>query len=192
MAYLLAYKKLHQDDARQQKKLVSLLESLDQNLLQNDTSDQVEEKLVSLGGSFIVMMGVSTVLGLFGIATGGLGWVVLFLMGFVVTKGLGRYWFGKPREKASLTPVEHQLLHQRDQLLKTCKQRLMRTKVKKEPFACSYYPNRMEELEAFGHHLQNFSAEHLAYKYRFRQNSLKKDWLVACQQLKKILAHDPA
>ncbi|MBE0508195.1 MAG: hypothetical protein IBX50_16010 [Marinospirillum sp.] len=191
MAYLLAYQKLHQDDARQQKKLVSLLESLNQNLLQSDTSDQVEEKLVSLGGSFIVMMGISTVMGLFGIATGGLGWVVLFLMGFVVSKSLGRYWFGKPREKASLTPVEHQLLHQSDQLLKTCKQRLMRTKVKKEPFACSYYPNRMEELEAFGRELQGFSANHLAYKYRFRQNSLKKDWLVACQQLKKILAQDP-
>lgn len=192
MAYLLAYQKLHRDDSRQQEKLVRLLASLDQNLLQNDTSDQVEEKLMSLGGSFIVMMGVSSLIGLFGIATDGLGLVVLFLMGFVVTKLLGRYWFGKPREKGSLTAAEQQLLYQRDQLLKTCKQRLMRTKVKKEPFACSHYLTRIQELEAFGHDLQNFSADHLAYKYRFRQNSLKKDWMIACQQLKKILAHDPA
>lgn len=192
MAYLLAYQKLQNDDMHQQKKLVTLLESLDQNLLQNDTSDQVEEKLMSLGGSVVVMTGVSTVIGLFGIATGGLGLVVLFLMGFVVTNLFGRYWFGKPREKASLTPAEQQLLYQRDQLLKTCKQRLMRIKAKKEPFACGYYLTRMEELEAFGHELQNFSADHLAYKYRFRQNSLKKDWVIACQQLKKILAHDPA
>lgn len=192
MAYLSAYERLHQEDACQQKKLVSLLESLEQNLLQNDTSDQVEEKLMSLGGSFIVMMGVSTLIGSFGVATGGFGFMVLFFLGFVVSKGLGRYWFGKPREKASLNPVEYQLLSQRDELLKTCKQRMLLTKVKKEPFACSYYPQRLEELDAFRRELQGFSTVHLAYKYRFRQNELEKDWLVACRQLKKILAHDPA
>lgn len=192
MAYLLAYERLHEDNARQQKKLESLLESVEQNLLQNDSRDQVEEKLMSLGGSFVVMMGVSTLIGLFGIATGGLGFVVLFFLGFGVSKSLGRYWFGKPREKENLKPVEQELLKQRDELLKTCKQRMILTKVKKESFACSYYPQRLEELDGFTRELQGFSTDHLAYKYRFRQNELKKDWLVASQQLKKILAHDPA
>lgn len=192
MAYLRAYDQLQSDAVRLQRKLVGLLESLDQNLLQNDTSDQLTEKLVSIGGSFVLMLGVGALISLFGIVAGGVGLVVLFLVGFAISRGLSRFWFGKPRERSELKPREVRLLEARDELLKICNQRLLRAKVKKEPFACSYYPKKMDELEVFGHQLQAFSVRHLAYKYRFRQNALKKDWLVACHQMKKILAYDPA
>jgi hypothetical protein len=85
--------------------------AIENNILQNDVSDKVVEKIVSIGISTIFVYLLSGLIGLFGIATGGAGWLAFFVLGFVLSKLANKKIFGNPRTFESISEEEKILLN---------------------------------------------------------------------------------
>jgi len=84
---------------------------IEDNILQRDSTDAIEEKLISIGlSSLLVYIGLG-IAGLFGIATGGIFIaIVLFPVGWLLSKLINKKIFGTQREIEDTTDEEQTLL----------------------------------------------------------------------------------
>ena len=92
-------------------KLHNVSVNIENNILQKDESDKIEEKIMSIGIASIFVWIATGVVGLFGVATGGfiIG-VVLFGIGWFLSKLVNKVVFGTPRKIEDISDSEKILL----------------------------------------------------------------------------------
>ncbi len=131
-------------------------------ILQNDTSTQIEEKLVSIGVASLFMWLVGLLLSLTGIG------ILLFLIGLVLSRVINAKVYGKTRSEDVLNDEEKQLIefiHAYTKQLKGLKMKVGLAS-KRNHVLFLEYPKRKTELANLTHKVKVLDIKHLSIKYR--------------------------
>jgi len=97
-------------------KLRNASQNIENNILQNDSSSKLEEKVISIGISSILVYIGTAVVGLFGVATGGAGVIILFVIGWLLSKLINKKVFGSERKIENIRDDEKSLLSKLNEL----------------------------------------------------------------------------
>jgi hypothetical protein len=145
-------------------------------ILQNDTSTQIEEKLVSIGIATLFMWLVGLFISLTGIG------ILLFIIGLVLSKVINSKVYGKTRSEGDLKNEEKQLIELMDSYTKQLKGLKMKVGLvsKRNQVLFSEYPQRKAELVDLTHKIKSLDIKHLSVKYRavYSKNIKSHDTLI--------------
>jgi hypothetical protein len=176
MAYLTLYNQKINEYSQWINALESHLNTVEENILQKDKTDFVVEKIVSVAFSYFSVTAGTSIVALFGIATGGIGFVLLIGFGWLVSNVFNRKVFGTEKQIKDLNNESECLLDEKQVMLnlfKPIKTKLKLNKYKKE-VAFTQYKELLTKLERFKKVLQDYNAKQLAYKYRNRHGKAIK------------------
>jgi hypothetical protein len=171
-------------------KLQSASKNIENNILQKDTSSKFEEKIMSIGIASIFIWIVTGIAGLFGVASGGfLVGVILFAIGWLLSKLITKVVFGTPRKIQDLSDDEKELLESIKKVLKTHID--IRDKINKNTIVVNFtnYVNLKKEFDNLIYELENFNAIHLALKYRYKHKFIVSRYKIEVDKFNKIYAH---
>lgn len=188
MAYLTLYNQKINEYNQWINALESHLKTVEDNVLQKDKTDFVAEKVVSVVFSYFFVAAGTSVVALFGIATGGIGIVFLVGFGWLVSNVFNRKVFGTEKKVEYLNNESECLLDEKQVLLnlfKPIKTKLKLNKYKKE-VAFTQYKELLTKLERFKDALQNYNAKQLAYKYRNRHSKAIKQNVLLIHHFDKV------
>ena len=87
-------------------KLRNASQNIENNILQKDSSSKIEEKIISIGISSILVYIGTAIVGLFGVATGGVGIIVLFIIGWLLSNLINKKIFGSERKIENINDDE--------------------------------------------------------------------------------------
>lgn len=190
MSYLNLYNQKITDYEVWLKTHMQLLDDLEKVILQNDSLDKFQEKIISIGFASLFVSIASGIVGLFGIvAVGFLGGVVLFIIGWVISQLFNRKIFGKQRNIDSINESEKELLSKNNNLKIELKAKSLRVRLKKEKVYFSYYSNLKNEIESLYNAVRLNNSDNLAYKYRIKYSMLKKKYIISINKFEHIYAH---
>lgn len=135
-------------------------------LLQNDTSVLVEEKVASIAMASTFMWVVGGIIGLF-VSLTGVG-LVLFVIGWILSKIINRQVYGRERKVESLNSDEKELLEIITRTSVELKALAMKMKIasKARRVVCVNYPQRRFELDRLLQHIEAHNPSNLSVKYR--------------------------
>jgi hypothetical protein len=134
-------------------------------LLQRGAEIGVEEKVVSIGFALIITLTISSLLALFGVA-GFIVSLVLFGLGFVISRVFAKKVYGKPRKDSDLSPSERKLLIQatkaRDQL------GLLQAQINQQSELMIFgrYQQKLKPLRLLSEELRAHDKSNLAWRYQ--------------------------
>lgn len=170
------------------KKYNIQLDLIEETILQKDNSDKIEEKIVSIGISSIFVSIVVGFLSLIGVTVfvGFGGTVVLFIIGWFLSKGLNRKIFGTERKVESLNDEETQLIEIKNEVQKHIKPITLRARLKKEKVNFTKYPELKKIFTDLNTQMQSYNASKLALKYRNRHSNLIKKQILLIHDFEKI------
>jgi len=164
--------------------------AIENNILQKDTSDKLEEKILSIGIASLFVWIVMGIIGLFGVATGGfiIG-VILFGIGWLLSKLVNKIVFGTPRKIENISDNEKLLLS----TLKKVEQThiSIRDTINKGSIIINFtnYVALKKEFDSILNDLDNFKASHLALKYRYKHKIIASKYKIEVDKFHKIYAH---
>jgi ABC-type multidrug transport system fused ATPase/permease subunit len=169
-------------------KLNNSVKNIENTILQNDQSDAVTEKIVSIIGSLIVMFIVSGIIGLivednFGIS------VILFIVGLALSNFLNQKIFGKPRKFEELTDYEKDMLNTLNKIT------IIHTKIRDEinqNKRLVYFKDYSKLRQKFNDILmvlKAFDKSNLAFKYRTKYIFVVSSYQKKVKQFDSIFAH---
>ena len=170
-------------------KLANASKGIENNILQKDPSNKVEEKVVSIGISSILVYIGSTIVGLFGIATGGIGIVILFIIGWLLSKLINKKIFGSERKIEDIRDDEQVLLDKLKNLEITHKS--IRDTMNQRNILVNFtnYPKLRREFNELINLLVNYDASCLALKYRYKHSYVTNKYKVEVSRFDEIYAH---
>lgn len=171
-------------------KLKSSSTNIKNNILQNDQSTKIEEKIMSIGLSIVFVYIVTGIVGLFGVYTGGffVG-LVLFIVGLLLSRVINKMVFGTPRTLESLTDEEKTLFDTLDTIEK--KHISIRDKINDKSIIVNFtdYHLLKKEFDDLVDSFKTYSTRKLAIKYKLKHPIVVQKYK---QQIKKfdfIYAH---
>lgn len=170
------------------KKYNFQLDLIEETILQKDNRDKIEEKIVSIGISSIfvsIVVGFLSLIGVTAFAGFG-GTVVLFIIGWFLSKGLNRKIFGTERKVESLNDEETQLIEIKNQVQKHLKPITLRARLKKEKVNFTKYPELKNIFNDLNVQMKSYNADKLALKYRNRHSNLIKKQILLIHDFEKI------
>jgi hypothetical protein len=168
-------------------KLRSASQSIEENILQKDSSAMLEEKVVSIVISSVLVYIVVGIVGLFGISVGGVWGVVVFAIGWILSQAINRKVFGKERHVESLKEDEKLLLEKLEQLNQRHEE--IRNYLAQMPVFFTDYPLLKREFGDMINRLLTYDALNLALKYRYRHAYLVKKYQNEVNTFHKIYAN---
>ena len=115
MASLIKIDKLLKDYKLWTIKLNSNVKNIRNTILQNDKSDALEEKILSIGITSIFMWIVGGIIGLF-IVVNIVASIVLFGIGLLLSKFVNKKVFGTPRKIEDISDTEKEMLDSLDKI----------------------------------------------------------------------------
>ncbi len=175
------------------KKQEIILTVVEDNILQKDSSDAIQEKLLSIGFSSILVSigtGIMSIFGLAFLAVG--GGVVLFIIGLFLSKGINNKVFGKEREIEDISEEEKILLDYKNNLqnfFRPIKKKLTIKKLRHQ-VAFTNYLDIKNNITSFSEELQKFTPDNLAMKYRYRYNKSIQDYIIHASKFDKIYTNN--
>ena len=152
-------------------------DAIKNNILQTGSGKDMQERLVSFGMASLVVYIGSSIIGLFGVYAGGfLGGLVLFAIGWSLSKLFNKRFFGDERKQSDLKEDEVELLNYLDSLVSTHQN--IRSAVNSEPSLIFFtdYPNLRKAFVGAKHMLENYNTKHLAYKHRMKHFVIAKKY----------------
>jgi hypothetical protein len=163
---------------------------IENNILQKDNSAKFEEKVMSIGiSSFLVYIGTS-LLGLFGVATGGIVvGVVLFAIGWFLSRFVNKKIFGVQRDIEDITTQEQQLLGILNDIDERYKIMSLQIRFKKIIANFTDYVLFKNNQKNLVRQLSNYDTSNLAYKYRFNHSLIAKKYEKLTIQFDKLYAN---
>lgn len=171
-------------------KLKSASKAIENNILQKDDSDPMEQKIMSIGISMLFVWIVTSIIGLFGGSTGGffIG-LVLFGIGWLLSKLINKTIFGTPRKIEDISDGEKQLLNNIKQI--ESKHISIRDRINKNSIVVNFtnYVELKNEFENMLATLENFNTIHLAVKYKLKYKYVVTKYKVEVDKFHKIYAH---
>lgn len=147
-------------------KLSSTTTSIENNILQKGSGNNIEEKVMSIGIAFVVMFIVTGLFTLFGGPEGFLVSLVFFGIGLFLSKSINKKIFGVERELESLADDEKMLLKMLQEINEGHKRILERINSSGIIVNFRDYVSLSSEFTNAISSLQNYNTKHLAYKYR--------------------------
>ena len=168
-------------------KLKSASQSIEDNILQKDSSAVLEEKVVSIVISSVLVYIVVGIVGLFGISVGGVWGVIVFAIGWLLSKAINKKVFGSQRAVESLKEDEKLLLEKLERLNE--KHEDIRKHIGKTPVFFTNYPSLKREFGDMINRLLTYDASNLALKYRYRHAYLVKKYQNEVNTFHKIYAN---
>lgn len=168
-------------------KLKSASHNIEENILQKDTNAQLEEKVVSIVISSVLVYIVIGIVGLFGVSVGGVWGVVVFAIGWLLSKVINKKVFGSERAVESLKEDEKLLLEKLERLNE--KHEEIRNHLSEMPVFFTDYALLRRELTEMLNRLLTYDASSLALKYRYRHAYLVKKYQNEIDAFHKIYAN---
>ena len=142
---------------------------IENNILQRDNADKFEEKIVSIGLSSFLVYIATAIAGLFGIATGGiLIAIVLFPIGWAISKLINKKIFGSERKIENTTNEEQSLLKIIKNIDEEYKIMGLQIRFKKIIVNFTDYKIHRESLKNIAQSLSTYDSSTLAIKYRLK------------------------
>jgi hypothetical protein len=171
-------------------KLTSSSNSIKNNILQTDQTGAMEQKIMSIGISMGFVYLCTSIVGLFGVYTGGfLAGVILFAIGWFLSKIINIKLFGTPRKEEDLKDDEKALFAQ----LQTIQNRhiSIRDNMKKNSITVHFteYPILKKEFTETLFMLENYNTKHLAFKYRASHKIVVSQYNQRIKKFHLIYAH---
>ena len=160
------------------------------NILQRDSANKIEEKIISIGlSSFLVYIGTA-IAGLFGIATGGfLISIVLFPAGWMISKLINKKIFGDERKIDNITDEERTILKTLQSIDERYKTMGLQIRFKKIAVNFTNFADHRAQLKSAVDSLSKYDASKLALKYRYRHSLIAKKYEKLANQFNTIYAH---
>lgn len=168
-------------------KLKSASQSIEDNILQKDSSAVLEEKVVSIVISSVLVYIVVGIVGLFGVSVGGVWGVIVFAIGWILSKVINKKVFGSQRAVESLKEDEKLLLEKLERLNE--KHEEIRKHLRETPVFFTDYPLLKREFGNMINRLLTYDASNLALKYRYRHAYLVKKYQNEVNTFHKIYAN---
>lgn len=171
-------------------KLYNASMSIENNILQKDDSDLLEQKFLSIGIASLFVWIVTGIVGLFGVATGGfIVGIVLFGIGWLLSKLINKVVFGTPRKIEHISSSEKELLNRLKKIEE--KHILIRNDINKNKILINFvnYIELKNEFDSAIFELQNFNPIHLALKYRYKHKLVSSKYKIEVDKFHKIYAH---
>jgi len=170
-------------------KLKNASQNIENNILQKDSNDKLEEKVISVGISLIIVYVGSAVVGLFGIATGGVWVIVLFIIGWLLSRLINKKIFGSERKIESIRDDEKLLLNKLAEVENTHKK--IRDDINNKDRVVNFtnYPNLKRELNGLVNLLTTYDASSLALKYKYKHSYVTNKYKVEVSKFDEIYAH---
>jgi hypothetical protein len=172
-------------------KLNNVSKNIENNILQKDSSNKLEEKVVSIGISSVIMYIGVGIIGLFGIATGGVGAIVLFAIGWLLSKFINKKIFGSERNVEKIRDDEKFLLEKLEGLKHTHIQIRDRMNQDKNNVFVHFtnYPTLKREFNSVLNLLTTYDRSGLALKYRYKHSYVTNKYKVAISKFDVMYAH---
>lgn len=169
-------------------KLKSARVNIENNILQKDSTHLLEQKIMSITISSLFMWIVTGIVGLFGVATGGLG-IVLFIVGWILSKFVNKVLFGNPRKFEDISESEKELLLALKRV--EDRHRSIRDSINNGSIVVNFsdYASLKKEFENMLFDLNNFNTRYLAIKYKFKHKYVVSKYKVEVNNFHKIYAH---
>lgn len=142
--------------------VIKYCNKVEDTILQNDVSTQVEEKLASIGIATVFMW----LIGFFLTFTG--AGIILFITGLILSRVINSKIYGKPRNAERINDVEKDLLdlmHSYSKQLKRLKLKVSIASKRKQSLFVDY-PKRKTELTKLTQKVSGLNVQHLSIKYR--------------------------
>jgi len=170
-------------------KLRNASQNIENNILQKDSSSKLEEKIISIGISSILVYIGTAVVGLFGIATGGVGIIILFAIGWLLSKLINKKVFGSERDIENIRDDEKSLLNRLKELEETHKK--IRDNINDKSILVNFtnYPNLKREFNELLNLLVAYDASSLALKYRYKHSYVTNKYKTEVSKFNEIYAH---
>ena len=170
-------------------KLRNASQNIENNILQKDSSSKVEEKIISIGISSILVYIGTTIIGLFGIATGGIGVIIFFIIGWMLSKLVNKKVFGSERNIESIRDDEKSLLSRLNKIEDMHKK--IRDEINDNNMIVNFtnYPNLKREFNELVNLLVTYNASSLALKYRYKYSYVINKYKVEVSKFNEIYAH---
>lgn len=170
-------------------KLKNASQNIEDNILQKDSSSMLEEKIMSIVISSVLVYIVVGVIGLFGVSVGGIWGIVVFAIGWLLSRGINKKVFGSERVVESLREDEKLLLDKLRLLEQRHKEILARLNNRTVPVFFTDYPSIKREFNEMLNRLLTYDASGLAMKYRYRHTYLAKKYQNEVEIFHKIYAN---
>lgn len=173
MAYFDRYNKAINDYAQWMTDLHASLNEVERNILQNDKSDVVIEKIVSIFIATAFVSIGSFFMGIVGFAAAGVfGGIALFVIGWLLSTAVNKNIFGSERTVEEINEHEKTVLSEKNSLteyFRPVAKKLKIQRVRKE-VAFTNYHHIQGLLSHFHQLLVTNNCKNLAYKYRRRHS----------------------
>lgn len=152
--------------------------------MQKDSSAKLEEKVVSIVISSVLVYIVIGIVGLFGVSVAGIWGVVVFAIGWLLSKAINKKVFGSERAVDSLKDDEKLLLEKLELLHERHKE--IRNHLNDKPVFFTNYPSLKREFNEMTNRLLTHNASSLALKYRYKHAYLVKKYQNEIETFHKI------
>jgi len=188
MASLTKIDKLLKDYKLWTIRLNSNVKNIKNTILQNDKSDALEEKILSIGISSIFMWIVGGIIGLF-IVVNIVASIVLFGIGLLLSKFVNKKVFGTPRKIEDISDAEKEMLKILDKI--TSIHKSIRDEINKGNRIVYFqdYPSLKKKFSDIVDSLTFYDRSHLAIKYRTKYLLVVKDYKDEIKKFDAIFAH---
>ncbi len=170
-------------------KIKNATQNIEDNILQKDSNDKLEEKIMSIGISSILVWIVSGIAGLFGAVASGGALVIVFAIGWLLSKFINKKVFGVERKIEDISSDEQLLLNSLQSII--VKYNNIRTEINDNTIIVNFkdYVNHKKEFDSVLNMLNIFDVSHLAFKYRLKHHVVSKKYKRSVNQFDKIYAH---
>jgi len=170
-------------------KLNSTSIKVENNILQNDNSKKIEEKIISVGISSLIVYLGSAIIGLFGVTIIGIWSIVLFILGWLLSKVINKKVFGSQREIENLRDDEIFLIDRLNKINLTHKN--IRDKINDKTIYVNFtnYIKLKKEFEELLNLLVNYDVSALALKYRYKHSYITHKYKIQINKFNEIYAH---
>ena len=173
MAYFTRYEKAITDYSQWINTLNESLYRVEQSILQNDTSDSILEKIMSISISVVSVSIGSGVIALLGFSSAGfIGVIICFAIGLLLSKGVNKKVFGTVRTLEDINEQEQSLIFNKNVLVEHFRPISKKLKISKtrRDVAFTRYHEIHELLSRFSQQMKSHNSNNLAYKYRRRHS----------------------
>jgi len=170
-------------------KLRNASQNIEDNILQKDSSNKLQEKIMSIGISTILVSIITGIIGLFGIALGGIWTIVIFFIGWLLSKLINKKIFGSERKIEDIREDE-QLLFKKIQNIESTHKKI-RDEINDKSRVVNFidYPNLKREFNELINLLVTYNTSNLALKYRYKHSTIVSKYKLEVNKFNKIYAH---
>ena len=170
-------------------KLKHSTKKIQDTVLQQDTTDALEEKIISIGISSVVVYIVTGVIGLFTAINNIVASIVFFGIGWVLSKFINKKIFGTPRKKEDLSENEINLFALLNQISKTHTKISKQIKEQQQTMNFTNYPILRKQFKDIIQGFNMFDRSVLALKYRAQFMVVTYKYKQQIKKFDEIYAH---